>query len=349
MAETNQLIVKKVRKGGDHGHHGGAWKVAYADFVTAMMAFFLLLWLLNATTEAQKSGIADYFSPAALSNTRSGAGSILGGTSLSLDSSSVSDHPTGGVLLALPTPADSSKTDIERDAEKEGEASHGPAETGEGGRVGEDGEKGENGEIDEKKFAELMAEKEDEKFFHAERELREAIEGIPELEMLSDSLVIDHTPEGLRIQIVDQDKVSMFPLGSSTMYDHTKKLIGLIFQVIEELPNKVAVSGHTDSLPYAADNGYTNWELSIDRANASRRALQQSGFPLERIARVIGMAETEPLLPEDPTNPRNRRISIVLLREAGHEPPPQTHEQTGDMGAAIERTFSPAAGAVRGD
>ncbi|MBT6118988.1 MAG: flagellar motor protein MotB [Rhodospirillaceae bacterium] len=332
MANGNELIIKKVRKGGDHGHHGGAWKVAYADFVTAMMAFFLLLWLLNATTEAQKAGIADYFSPASLSKTNSGAGQILGGTSISLDGSKASDQTTGGVLLALPSTAD-------------------PSEMGEGYRETDPAEveaaRTEDEEVDEKDFEKLQAEREEEEFARAERELREAIENVPALAQLAESLIIDHTPEGLRIQIVDQEKLSMFPLGSSAMYDHTKTLLGHVSTVIQSLPNRLSVSGHTDALPYAADKSYTNWELSSDRANASRRALLDSGFPAGRIARVVGLAETEPLIAEDPADPRNRRISIVILREGGATPASEKarrEQETENLGAALERAFSPAAG-----
>jgi chemotaxis protein MotB len=332
MANGNATIIKKVRKGGEHGHHGGAWKVAYADFVTAMMAFFLLLWLLNATTEAQKSGIADYFSPASLSKTNSGAGQILGGTSISLDGPRASDETTGGVLLALPSASESNEMgEGYREAE--------PSET-EAARI-------EDEEIDEREFEALRAEREEEEFARAERELREAIESVPALSQLADSLIIDNTPEGLRIQIVDQEKLSMFPLGSSAKYDHTRTLLGLVASVVQTLPNKLSVSGHTDALPYAADKAYTNWELSSDRANASRRALLESGFPTGRIARVVGLAETEPLIAEDPENPRNRRISIVILREAGAAPPADSariEREAENLGAALERAFSPAAG-----
>ena len=197
------------------------------------------------------------------------------------------------------------------------------------------------------KAAESVLGNETEALKFAERELREAIENVPALAQLAESLIIDHTPEGLRIQIVDQEKLSMFPLGSSAMYDHTKTLLGHVSTVIQSLPNRLSVSGHTDALPYAADKSYTNWELSSDRANASRRALLDSGFPAGRIARVVGLAETEPLIAEDPADPRNRRISIVILREGGATPASEKarrEQETENLGAALERAFSPAAG-----
>jgi chemotaxis protein MotB len=133
---------------------------------------------------------------------------------------------------------------------------------------------------------------------------------------MAQSLLIDNTPEGLRIQIVDQDRYAMFPLGSAQLYDHTRRMMGLVAQVVQRMPNRIAVTGHTDATPFQGRNNYTNWELSTDRANASRRALMEAGVPQTRINRVVGKADQDPLLTDDPANPRNRRISIVLLREA---------------------------------
>jgi chemotaxis protein MotB len=146
--------------------------------------------------------------------------------------------------------------------------------------------------------------------------LRQAIESIPELAQLKDSLLIDQTPEGLRIQIADQEGTSMFPLGSAEPNPSMQRLISLVGAVIEKLPNRISVSGHTDDRQYRSVNGYTNWELSADRANAARRMLAESGLIAGRVALVQGRAATEPLLPDDPLSARNRRISIVLLREA---------------------------------
>jgi chemotaxis protein MotB len=167
----------------------------------------------------------------------------------------------------------------------------------------------------EEEMEKKLADREEQQFKQAEDELRQAIKSIPELQRLAENLVIDRTQEGLRIQIVDQDGQSMFPLGSADMPAYTRNLMAQIAKVVQKLPNKVSVSGHTDAKPYASSKGYTNWELSADRANSSRRALMDAGLPADRIARVVGKAETDPLIAADPLNPRNRRISVVLMRD----------------------------------
>lgn len=296
------IIIKKIKKGG-HGHHGGAWKVAYADFVTAMMAFFLLLWLLNATTEEQRSGLADYFSPASVSNPSSGAGGVLGGKTISVEGNKVSagGPSEGGVTLPLPPEVNNPIESEGEGGEREGELEEGGAKTAE--------------EIDQEKLEKLLAEREQEQFEAAEEELREAIESVPEMEALQDSLLIEQTPEGLRIQLIDQDGLSMFASGSAKPNDHLVQLINLVTKVVTQLPNKVSISGHTDSVAFKTDNGYSNWELSSDRANSARRLMIGAELAPERVANVQGRAATEPLLPEETTDPSNRRIDIVLLRE----------------------------------
>jgi chemotaxis protein MotB len=178
--------------------------------------------------------------------------------------------------------------------------------------------------IDQMTEAELQkraAEKEEKEFAAAEFALRQAIQDVPELKNLADNLLIDRTPEGLRIQLVDQDKQSMFPIGSAQLDDAAQKLLVLVSQVVQRLPNKVSISGHTDATPYSWGRSYSNWELSADRANASRRALIGDGVPADRIEKVVGLADRDPLVKDDPRSPRNRRISIVLLREANSPPP----------------------------
>ena len=162
---------------------------------------------------------------------------------------------------------------------------------------------------------EALAEREQRQFEAAEAELRQAMQDVPELADLSDSLIIDQTPEGLRIQIVDQERLSMFPIGSAEMFDRTAQLIGLVSQAIADLPNDVSVKGHTDSTPFVSGSSSDNWELSTDRANASRRALIDGGLSRDRISDVVGKADTDHLFPDEPDSPRNRRISIILLRE----------------------------------
>jgi chemotaxis protein MotB len=310
--ELAPIIIKKVVKGGDAAHHGGAWKVAYADFVTAMMAFFLLLWLLNATTEEQKRGISDYFAPANTAKTTSGAGSVLGGLHISREGAMQTMSSPPAVSVPLPSFSGDQASDetgnqqqANREPREEQETQEAPEEPT---SVPED--------PDPVRLDELLAKREQEEFAKAEERLRQAIQKIPDLRQLADNLIVDMTPEGMRIQIVDQDRLAMFPLGSTQMYDHTRHLMAQVAKVIKILPNNVSVSGHTDGTPFASTNGYSNWELSSDRANASRRMLIEAGLDPARIATVIGKADKEHLFPDEPTSPRNRRISIVLLRSA---------------------------------
>ena len=286
------VIIKKVKKGGGGGHHGGAWKVAYADFVTAMMAFFLLLWLLNSVTQEQLEGISNYFAPASIAQTTSGAGGVLGGTSISQSEGAMNNPMSNNeVTVDLPPP-------------KAG--------------VGLEEAEAEEKEVDEESAEEVLQKKEQEQFENAEEELRETIESMPQLKQLVDSLLVDNTPEGMRIQIVDQDGLAMFPRGGAKMYLHTRRVLELVAEVINKMPQKLAISGHTDSVKFSGKStGYTNWELSADRANASRSALIELGVDPARLARVVGRAATDPLLKDDPKHAKNRRISIVLLRGTG--------------------------------
>jgi chemotaxis protein MotB len=166
-------------------------------------------------------------------------------------------------------------------------------------------------------MAKALVEQEEKAFEEAQEALKKAIEEVTALSDLGEHLMIDMTPEGLRIQLVDREQESMFPSGSAAMHEFTRALLERIALVVGKLPNKIAVSGHTDATPYRSTNGYTNWELSTDRANASRRVLLEAGLNPKRIERVIGRADNDPLLPDDPFSATNRRISIVLLREAG--------------------------------
>ncbi|MFN4282634.1 MAG: flagellar motor protein MotB [Alphaproteobacteria bacterium] len=307
MAATNApvIIIKRVKKGGHDAHHGGAWKVAYADFVTAMMAFFLLLWLLNATTEEQRKGISDYFAPNSVSKNSSGSGGMLGGTTLTRDGSL--RRLGASVSLTMPTPP--AEADYTQPLDGESPGSGGEMDEAEQAKA----KLGEDAEAED--LQRLRVKRENEAFGAAEKELRQAIQEIPELKALADSLIVDRTPEGLRIQIVDQDKMSMFALGSAVPQESTKKLLGEIQRIVSKLPNKIAISGHTDSTPYSRSSTYTNWELSSDRAQAARRALLESGLDGARVKQVVGRADNDPLLPGEPASPRNRRLSIVLLSD----------------------------------
>ncbi|MEP3244836.1 MAG: flagellar motor protein MotB [Sneathiella sp.] len=284
--EVAPIIVKKVKKAG-HGHHGGAWKVAYADFVTAMMAFFLLLWLLNVTDSVQKQGISDYFAPTTASSSESGSGGVLGGTSMQTEGAMTSNTGTPSVVSSISPPEEGKKDDADGDGQSE---------------------------VDEAEFLARLAAIEEASFEDARDQIKQAISEDPNLAGLADNIVIDMTPEGLRIQIVDQYDESMFPSGGTTIPPRIKRLLGKIVKSIENLPNGLSISGHTDSSGFSGSD-YTNWELSSDRANSSRRAMLETGLDPERIKRVSGKADTEPMIEDDPTNPTNRRISIILLRE----------------------------------
>ena len=286
------IIVKKVVKGG-HGHHGGAWKVAYADFVTAMMAFFLLLWLLNSVSQDQLEGISSYFAPVSVSQRSSGSGGVLGGTSMSSEGAQNSGSVSPSVSMDLPPPQAGSGPQDDQDSEED---------------------------VSDREAEEVMREKEKDQFKEAEEKIQEALKSLPELEQLAKGLKIDSTPEGLRVQIIDQEGLAMFPRGGARMFGHTRKALGLVAKVIEKMPQDISITGHTDATKFAGGRtGYTNWELSADRANASRRALIDVGLKPERLSRVVGAADKEPYDVQNPASPSNRRIAIVLLRGTGQQ------------------------------
>lgn len=395
MAKSNAVIIKRIKKS-EAGHHAGAWKVAYADFVTAMMAFFLLLWLLNATTNAQKRGIADYFAPTVASkSTTSGSGGVLGGQSPTEPGSQVSSTAPAGITTSFTPPQDFQPNDDDdtpgqapnpndQDQNSNGnpnasQASPNPnAQSGAGSTNGTATNAGptapsssnpflpfnannspaqtnpyaappaptpenqastnanpspdtqpqpgptpedktnpavDQGKITDQQFQKLKAESEEKQFEKAQYDLQQAIQQVPDLKSLAKNLIIDQTEEGLRIQIVDQEQTAMFPTGSTTMSDQAQKLMTLVSEAISKLSNKISITGHTDATPYSGKTDYSNWELSSDRANAARRALVSQGFPPDRIATVVGKADTENLIRDNPLDPRNRRISIVVLRE----------------------------------
>jgi len=269
------IIVKRVRKGG-HGHHGGAWKIAYADFVTAMMAFFLLMWLLGSTTEGDKKGIADYFSSplkVAMSTGGSGAGDAShvirgGGQDLT--------RTTGQV--------------------KRGEVAADRA------TVNLHALKSEQARAEVARLEELK------------RKVEEKIALSQMLAPMKDQLRLDMTHDGLRIQIVDAQNRPMFDSGSAVVKPYMRELLHEIGHTLSEVPNRLTLEGHTDAAPYSAgQRGYSNWELSSDRANASRRELLGGGLPDDRVLRVQGLASSVPFERADPLAPTNRRISIIVM------------------------------------
>lgn len=268
------IIIKKVKKGG-HAAHGGAWKIAYADFVTAMMAFFLLMWLLGSTTEGDKKGIAEFFqSPLRVA--------MLGGSG-SGDSSSILRG--GGKDLTRET-----------------------------GQV-KDGES-----AAKRSSYTLRALKEEQR--RAERtrleqlktKVEEVLAATPRLAALGGQIRLDMTREGLRIQIVDEGNRPMFDSGSAVVKPYMRELLQELGSVLTEVPNRLTVEGHTDAQPFSAgDRGYSNWELSADRANASRRELVAGGLPEARMLRVQGLAASKLLDAKEPNSPLNRRISIIVM------------------------------------
>ncbi len=379
------------------GHHGGAWKVAYADFVTAMMAFFLLMWLLNATTEDQRKGLADYFSPNnLLSHASSGTGQPFGGHTVFDSGGMVSDRGAAQVIVGkrpvvqdpndddADTPLTETPHNAAAQAGPDGKldagtpgaaaapaspdaanpnaanpqganlqpatsgtsslAATGPATAGlqaavsrasgsqaAGSKVARSQV---DGSADAGKSAPLAAEVETppgthpptaaqlraeqqrvekQAFQQAADQLRQAVQGDPALAGLARQLAIDITPEGLRIQLMDEDRLPMFATGSAAPNDRIKLLMAKVAPVLMRLPEQIAVVGHTDAAPFVG-SGKTNWELSTERANTTRRLLTDAGLEDTRINRVTGLADRDPLLPADPLAAANRRIAIIVLR-----------------------------------
>jgi chemotaxis protein MotB len=290
MAGDNAIIIKRIKKGGHGGHHGGAWKVAYADFVTAMMAFFLLMWLINTTTPEQKRGIADYFAPQSVAQTVSGSGGVLGGKVMGEDSA----HAGGAqsVMQKQSPPAPDSKTKALASGSGQGA--------------------GENANANDAHSAQ------DSDFSHAAEAIHQAVQDNPDIANLSHQVITENTPQGLRIQLVDQDGRPMFQQGSNEPMPYTKKLLAAVGAIVSRLPNRVSISGHTGGNDVNATGGA--WELSASRANQARALLQSGGLGSDRIYEVAGKAGSEPLLPEDPNASANRRLSILLMREAPPAP-----------------------------
>lgn len=336
------IIVKKIKKG-EHAHHGGAWKVAYADFVTAMMAFFLLLWLLNVTTDEQKKGVADYFSPASVSRSLSGAGGVLGGRTIIEDGGKISSFglPT---MIVGPASEKSDQPDQPQYDQKYEDSRQPPPAPGQRGDRFPDPSEANRGEgrqpqigasdaqqLDAQAARERLQQLEAENFREVEMQIRQAIQANPQLAELSKQIVFDNTPEGFRIQLVDEEQSSMFPSGSTQMSDKARRLMQQVAQAVSKLPNKLAVSGHTDAQPFRGQGAYSNWELSADRANAARRAMIEASVPAERIRQVTGNADQDPLIKGNPLDPRNRRIAILLLTDvpAGGSAGAQTQQPGG--------------------
>ncbi|MFT4077169.1 MAG: flagellar motor protein MotB [Asticcacaulis sp.] len=285
------VVIKKVKKVVGGGHHGGAWKVAYADFVTAMMAFFLLMWLINTTSPEQKRGVADYFAPANVSQSTSGSGGILGGQALGKDGDK-NEGTMSFIEQMAPKPPETQDSDgTATETKGAGAAADTPEDS--------DAQK-----------------REQQSFQSAAESLRQALQDMPELTELSKNILVDQTPEGLRIQLIDQEGRSMFNENSTQPNDRAKILLRAVAKVINQLPNRISITGHTSGSPGQAGQNPKDWSLSSGRADAARAILQAAGVDQDRIAMVSGKAAKEPLYPDDPSLAGNRRIAIVLLREA---------------------------------
>jgi len=287
------IIVKKVYEVSHGGHHGGAWKVAYADFVTAMMAFFLLMWLLGATTEKQRKALADYFSPTLVQKKEESAGSngVFGGASLiDPDKYPHKAAQTGTRALTIPKSAKGGPKESNSKAD------------------------------DEARFASMK------------QLLQHRLNSSPAMRRYARSVRFVETVDGLRIDLVDDADFAMFLVGTDHMTAEATSLMGVIAQVINEVPNAVVVRGHTDASPYTRSQTLSNWTLSTARAEATRRALVLQGVDIRRFARIEGVADREPYNPVDRFDPRNRRMSVTLGWSAAYVEKNETTQNRSNLG-----------------
>ncbi|MBK9574778.1 MAG: flagellar motor protein MotB [Rhodoferax sp.] len=291
------IIIKKVKKGG-HAVHGGAWKIAYADFVTAMMAFFLLMWLLGSTSEGDKKGLSDYFSSPLKVSMQGGSGAGASNSIL-----------TGGGADLTQQSGQSKKGDGSDPLKKKTKAV--------------EAMRAEVAKQDAKTMAKLAA------------KISEAISNNAKLTEFSSQIRIESTPDGLQIQIIDDQRRPMFDSGSAQVKPYMRDILRELGTALGDIDNKISLDGHTDSAPYSSgQRGYSNWELSADRANASRRELVAAGMPEDKLARVVGLASSVLFDQDNPLSPSNRRISIIVMtREAeerllgkSRQPPPKSGE-----------------------
>ena len=287
MATPTQpiIIIKKVKKAA-HAHHGGAWKIAYADFVTAMMAFFLLMWLISMTTQEQKNGLAEYFAPAALSPATSGAGGMLYGTSLDTSGNKAS------------TPRDAAKGSAEQ--EDRGRAT-GPSRASDRDAS--------------RPAASAQAD------FSAIASLRQALQKMPDIAELSRNIVIEPTKEGVNVSLVDQDGRSMFREGAVDPYERTRRVLEALAPALRQMPNRLSITGYTSVARPGSARTVEPWSLTAGRALAVREILSGAGVPNDNFVSVVGRADTEPVFPDNPYIAPNRRVTITLLNASPPVPP----------------------------
>lgn len=293
-----EIIIRKVKVHG-HGHHGGAWKIAYADFVTAMMAFFMLLWILGATNEQQRKGIADYFTPTVIQMQASGGSNGLFGGKSVVTPDGTSIRPESAGRRPVTAAGSEAKTTRPGSGQGENPSAQGTPGSGTGNQNGKSSQNG--------------RENDDARFESVARKLQARLEADPTLKGLKGQVKFVKTRDGLRIDLVERADFSMFALGTSAPTAAAGSLVQTVAHAIEDTPNHLAVRGHTDALGFKSPGGASNWSLSTTRADATRRLLMGAGIPGGRFRRIEGVADTDPFVKSDPADPRNRRISITLL------------------------------------
>ena len=298
------IIIVKRRRKGDGGHHGGAWKVAYADFVTAMMAFFLVMWLVASVTKEQRAAMFEYFKNPSMEEGKS------------IKAAKGVNGPGGAStsVINLGGSMDAPKSAIRKETGQAAGQQSNPKDLDQAQRIA--------AEAEHKKLESLM------------EELRKAIEQSQALRPFKDQLLLDITPEGLRIQIVDAQNRPMFDLGKSNLKPYTSAILKELANYLNSVPNHISLSGHTDTTPYVAQNGYTNWDLSADRANAARRALEAGGLHADKMARVVGLSSAVLFDKANPRNPINRRISIIVMTKKAEEAALRSDTPTVPLGGS---------------
>jgi len=293
------IIIKKIIDDGHGGAHGGAWKIALADMMTAMMAFFLLMWLLGASNEDQRKSIADYFKPTSQSlvaiGQLAGSNGILGGRSI-IDPDGFPFAAKQTALLERLTPRSEGGPNPSTDPGQENENPYSDPD-----------------KLTPEQKKEVAAAKEKADFEKLEKEIEQKLSQNKKLQDLKDQVSVTRDKQGLRIEIIDKADFAMFPSGSMSMQGKASNLIAEIAASLAEMPNKVAIRGHTDSVPFQNKEGRNNWSLSAERAEATRQILEKNGIKESRFARIEGVADTDPFNPKDPRDPRNRRMSITVL------------------------------------
>ena len=292
------IVIKKVIDDGHGGAHGGAWKIALADMMTAMMAFFLLMWLLGASNADQRKSVADYFKPTSHSNVTMGK---LAGSDGMFGGRSVID-PDGFPFSAKQTSSLNMVTPRSQGGPTENDPSPNGSDSKESGQDGDPGKKS-------------AAAADAANFEKMEKEIKEALAKNPKLDKLKDQVQFARDQDGLRIEIIDKADFAMFPSGGMSMQGKAASLISEIAASLADMPNKIAIRGHTDSVPFNNKEGRNNWSLSAERAEETRKIIEKKGIPVSRFAKIEGVADTAPYNPSDPKDPRNRRISITVMNQ----------------------------------